>query len=63
LLVGTEGGGVAVWSAVDWTPVCTLLGHRGAVTCVAGEAGGERGVSVGEDGSVRLWRLPVVGNP
>jgi hypothetical protein len=39
------------------------LGHRGAVTCVAGEAGGERGVSVGEDGSVRLWRLPVVGNP
>jgi hypothetical protein len=63
LLVGTEGGGVAVWSAVDWTPVCTLAGHQGVVTSVAGDPGGERAVSTGEDGTVRLWRLPVVGNP
>jgi eukaryotic-like serine/threonine-protein kinase len=63
LLVGTGAGGVEVRSTVDWTLVCMLSGHRGAVTSVAGEPGGERGVSAGEDGTVRLWRLPDTVSP
>jgi hypothetical protein len=38
-------------------------GGGGGARGGGGGGGGPRGVSVGEDGSVRLWRLPVVGNP
>ena len=46
---------VRLWSTTDGKLVRTLEGHEKTVQCVRFAAGGNRVLSCGDDGSVRLW--------
>ncbi len=56
LVSASEDGTAAVWDARDGTLVARLTGHEGAVTD-AFFADRSGVVTVGEDGSVRLWSV------
>ncbi|KAF8759022.1 A Receptor for Ubiquitination Targets [Rhizoctonia solani] len=44
---------IKVWNHGDGTCVATLVGHRGAVTCLA--LGDDKIVSGSDDGDIRIW--------
>ena len=58
LAVGTPGGEVRVWRAVDRTPVLSIQGHSGAVWGVALSGDGRLLASGSVEGTVKLWEVP-----
>lgn len=44
---------VKVWGREEGTCTATLVGHRGAVTCLA--LGEDKIVSGSDDGDIRVW--------
>ena len=53
LVSGSHDRTIKVWNREEGTCTATLVGHRGAVTCLA--LGDDKIVSGGDDGDVRMW--------
>jgi ABC-type lipoprotein release transport system permease subunit/WD40 repeat protein len=56
-----EDGTVGLWDADGKLQVASLKGHSGAVNSVAFDGVGERLVTGGQDGTVRLWQADATG--
>jgi hypothetical protein len=54
---GDRFGGLFLWEARSGREFLTLRGHTKAVNAVAWPAGGDRLLTAGDDGSVRVWDL------
>lgn len=54
------GGRILLWTPDIETPVGRLMGHGGPVARLIFPAGNQQLMSVGDDGLLRFWQLPVV---
>jgi len=53
LVSGSHDRTIKVWAREDGRCTATLVGHRGAVTCLA--LGEDKIVSGSDDGDIRIW--------
>ena len=53
-------GKILLWTPDIETPVGRLMGHGGTVSRLIFPAGNQQLLSIGDDGLVRVWQLPVV---
>ena len=58
VLTSTRGSRAHVWNAGPMPYTYNLQGHEGAVRWASFLPGGERAVTVCDDGSLRLWKTP-----
>lgn len=58
VIVGTESESASLWDLEKQTRVKELPGHRSAVRGICVAPTGERAWTGGEDGEVRMWKLP-----
>src|SRR5205085_123117 len=56
---GSADGKVYLWAAADGKPLGAMPAHAGGVTGVAINAAGNGFVTVGADGLLRAWALPI----
>ncbi len=63
LAAGTSAGEIRILNLGDAIQTGRLAGHTGAVTDVAVHADGQRVISGGTDGTLRVWKLPVIPRP
>lgn len=56
-------GEIRILNPGDGSIIGRLAGHTGAVTDVAVHADNQRLATAGEDGTVRLWKLPIAAKP
>jgi protein MAK11 len=57
LLSGGGDGVIHVWATGKWEPICTFEGHEGPVHDLSVHPSGKLALSVGKDGTLRLWNL------
>src|SRR5262249_28105146 len=57
---GTATGQIIIWGAVDAKPIFQVQAHAGEVTGLAFSPQGNELLSVGADGTAKVWSLPVV---
>lgn len=57
MLSAAEDGLIHVWSTESWECIASLKGHKGAVRDLSIHPSGRVALSVGADGTIRMWDL------
>ena len=60
---GDAQGNIRLWTLATGAALPTIAAHDGPITSLAIDAQGTQLASAGEDGLVRLWKLPVAVKP